>query len=209
MSWAEIKIALNGSLGYANFKPLDKIIEYERYELQYQLWEPPTDKDYKHRGRSRTFDIQTVQNSSHDNGIIVLPNGIQEILNGGRGEAGYLREIWLPPTLKRIGSRAFADELIPRVLTGTDAPLVLYDSLEQIDAGAFDDSDAYSMWLPSRSRFNVVFMGSSQRWSRILGNSAPDWSKIGNGAATHYLRVTFSDGSHLDYRYVHGQTKEL
>jgi hypothetical protein len=87
MSWAEVKMALNSSLGTENFKPLDKMLEeiYNNYhivESNLQIGEFEKEYTVKYNGRIRIYaTVRNLTNFTATHRINLTINGIEQTLS--------------------------------------------------------------------------------------------------------------------------------
>lgn len=138
MSWAQIKSALNSSLGKKSFKALNEIVEKESYDIKRTLIESvlaSTDSE----GKFAIFDwgVKTATgkytiDSRKTLRFVLFPNTLETISENAFAGAIQLKTISLPNSLKTIKLGAFTgcSSLKKCVFNGTIqewGEVILYD----------------------------------------------------------------------------------
>ena len=116
MSWAEIKSALNSSVGTSNHKPINELIEEEGYRSIYnnaltlkecQLDSIAPMQFFRYKGYDSTSSyLDLVDESSK---ILFLENGFKKIRENFCSGNHNVISAHLPPSIVEIGYEAFAD----------------------------------------------------------------------------------------------------
>lgn len=111
--WAEVKLALNNTLGRKNFKPLNEIIRAERHENYYNVLfalDNPNVRFVKKGVYEITRDmvVEDLGNDEIDSTrLYILPNGVHTISNDAF-DVFVTRQWIIPQSVKIIGSGAFS-----------------------------------------------------------------------------------------------------
>lgn len=122
MSWAEMKKAVNDTVGTQNFKPLDKIVSDASYDAVYELASLTSVSGVAiHPKRSRVNDGEY---EGEDIQKIFLPRTIETI-----GENSFkntrLTDLVLPSSVKEIKSGAFSVMSALEVVTFKGKPTTI------------------------------------------------------------------------------------
>lgn len=110
--WAEVKLALNNTLGRKNFKPLNEIIRAERHENYYNVLfalDNPNVRFVKKGVYEITRDmvVEGLGNDEIDSTrLYILPNGVNTISNNAF-DVFAIKQWIIPQSVKIIDSGAF------------------------------------------------------------------------------------------------------
>lgn len=146
MSWAEIKKAINDSVGRKRFQPLDQIIKQEAYERFYDLTVIQGNLNVGIVGRElidgiNIGDVNSIYDGNSTVEKVIFPWGIQATSIQCCRNAVNLSHLIMPDSVTEISDHSFygCDKL---------KTVKLSDSLKTIGRGAFADSGLEYIKIP-------------------------------------------------------------
>lgn len=169
MSWTEVKIALNSTLGTNEFAPLNRIIEDAQYENYYNTFAANVDMLGDNGGR-----------------IIIVPRSSKILEEQYKDVSAFA--IILPPELKEIGQLAFLNSFIKTAVIPnnvTDIGMAAFESCSKlinvkigngvnlIDQFAFSDCNHLkSIIIPNNVKTlkRSIFLRCSSMEEAVIGN---------------------------------------
>jgi hypothetical protein len=164
--WAEIKMALNSTLG-KDLKPLDVIIKQSQHELYYSQLEKDVingaDNIYLYPRGTKIIEDESL---SQEVKIIGIPVGAEEISSNTFNENSFIVSVLLPVGIKTIGNTAFGrcDKL---------STINIPDGVKYIGTGAFSESPVIkNIKIPSgvSEIGSSTFLGCTGLQNVIIGN---------------------------------------
>ena len=176
--WAEVKFALNGTLG-RNLKTLDKIIEEASYDSYYESMAAYVSAYGNNggaivvhpRGATRVW-ADDYQNNSIVKSVI-LPNGINIVSPESFAGCSALSHITLSKTIKEIGSGAFTrctslkSIEFPNSVRALGPTLFTSTTVKNIVIGSGVMSIGYAAINPVVAKVTILYNGTIAQWNAI------------------------------------------
>jgi hypothetical protein len=146
VSWAEIKKAINDSVGRKRFKPLDRIVKQETYERFYDLAVVQGNLNVGIVGRElidgvNIGDVNSIYDGNSTVEKVIFPWGIYATSIQCCRNAVNLSHLIIPDTVTEISDHSFYG--CNKLKT-----VKLSDSLKTIGRGAFADSGLEYIKIP-------------------------------------------------------------
>lgn len=114
MSWAEIKKALNSTIGTTQFDPLDKKITQESYDTFYNLSKFANVLLGADDGKAEIipYGVTEIEQAKYMDGsmeIVVIPSTVKKIGTSAFNLCLRLKHVFIPNSVTVINSNAFAN----------------------------------------------------------------------------------------------------
>lgn len=176
--WAEIKMALNSTLG-RNLKTLDKIIEEASYDSYYESMAAYVSAYGSNGGAIVVHPRGATRvrvGEYRDNSIVksvILPNGINIVSEESFAGCSALSHITLSKTIKEIGLSAFAGCIslksieFPNSVRTLGPTLFTSAKVENIVIGSGVMSIGYAAINPVVPKVTILYNGTIAQWNAI------------------------------------------
>ena len=193
--WAEVKFALNGTLG-RNLKTLDKIIEEASYDSYYESMAAYVSAYGSNGGAIVVHPrgaTRVEADDYQDNSIVksvILPNGINIVPAQSFAGCSALSHITLSKTIKEIGFSAFVECTslksieFPNSVQTLGGTLFTSSAVENIVIGSGVTSIGYAAINPAVDEVTILYNGTIAQWNAI---SKSDKWFVGNEYTIHCI----------------------